>query len=113
MRYQFLEIIDTTDGPMAYLLDHHRGVVVVAPVEYFQKATREDRPYAVPIHTREENKNPSPHRIPVTRDEPKPEKGETIDIGERKETPRAQVPPAFRAMMNPPGPGEAIETRIA
>lgn len=45
MRYEFIKIENTRDGVMAYMLDHERGVVVIAPVEYMNEAPAE-RPVA-------------------------------------------------------------------
>lgn len=44
MRYEFIKIVDTQEGQIAYMLDHERGVVVVAPVEYLGEAPVERAP---------------------------------------------------------------------
>lgn len=93
MRYQFLEFRTDTDGTeYALLFDSERGVVIVALVEAFEQKKERHIPKPVRKVTQDVNQGEFTGEIPVK--------------------PVYNVPPAFRQVMNPPGPGEAVETRI-
>lgn len=47
MKYEFIKIENTREGMMAYMLDHERGVVVIAPVEYLGEMPAE-KPVRMP-----------------------------------------------------------------
>lgn len=51
MRYEFIKIVDTQEGQYAYMLDHERGVIVVAPVEYLGEAPVERVPAPRPVRS--------------------------------------------------------------
>lgn len=111
-KYEFIAI----EGDIAYLLDHERGIVVIAPVEVMgnvRKRVKRPRPairHRDSEEFYEEYEEGSPARnIPIRR-----ESDMIKDDQMESKTPSKpvyQVPPAFRAVMNPPGPGEALETR--
>lgn len=48
MKYEFIKIENTDEGMMAFMLDHDRGVVVIAPVEYLGEAPRTRATVRVP-----------------------------------------------------------------
>lgn len=136
MRYEFIKIVDTQEGQIAYMLDHERGVIVVAPVEWLGEAPVERAPVRrsiipAPIRRAVEHVEVEEERPPVRRSAapaaeedtglPEMEKGPVAgegvdahglhDIGKsRPQKPQSIMPPHLRGILKKDGAIESRET---